>query len=250
MEKRKGTSLSRQAKSTSATSSAVIQFEDKANRISAFDNKDQWETLTHLIYLSAKSIGVLEDKMPVGVEMKVLVLFIKENYSDFTLSEVQKAFDHAAIEEIQHFQSINKNYIAQILNAYKKFRAKCVREENIKEEKRKTNHDLDNRVTGKQRDENDYNTCVKIVKKLKTIPMTCPWVGAFNHAKNTGLLNYDKGKVQQEVKNMLEDQAGKTEGTALDVHSAINEATKGDEFLRECKRYVIKGYFANNILNA
>ena len=96
---------------------AFAHFEKK---IREFHNED-FQNLHKLLLKWGKFIGLKE--APDDESMFMLVVFVKENFIDVSLSEITNAFNMACAGKlnvnVEHYNSFSPIYISKIINAYK-----------------------------------------------------------------------------------------------------------------------------------
>ena len=110
---------------------AVLNFEHK--KIKNFNEGDYKNLYIYLVKLCEMS-GITK---PTNEALKSIVIFLKENYGNFSQVEVETAFSMAFafkldIEDINNYGSLSVIWISKILNAYKIKRDKALIEYEVK----------------------------------------------------------------------------------------------------------------------
>lgn len=110
---------------------AVLNFEHK--KIKNFNEGDYKNLYIYLVKLCEMS-GITK---PTNEALKSIVIFLKENYGNFSQVEVETAFSMAFafkldLEDVNNYGSLSVIWISKILNAYKIKRDKALVEYEVK----------------------------------------------------------------------------------------------------------------------
>jgi len=145
-----------------------------------------------------------------GVLMLSLSGWIKVQFGDISMQEVAIAFDLVTAKkignDIRHYNSFSKQYIGDVLSAYKTWRSKQIK---LFEDHKKTLAITQNTNTGAT-PQQMYDTIKKIALETGKIMKVADWSGAFNYAWKSGLIHRMNEQERTEYKKKVES-ALKTE---------------------------------------
>lgn len=185
----------------------------------------------------AFSMGFRESMSP--EELLVLSQWIKEQFGDVSMQEVAHGFDLVTAkkigDKIQHYATFSKQYIGEVLNAFKIHRAKQIK---LFEEHMKVKAIEENRSVGATPQEM-YEGIKKIALETGQIMKAANWTDAYNHAWSKNLIPRMSEKERSEYKEAtikaLESE--KRGGILLDTFN-INASIQS-----ECHKRIMQIHF-------
>ena len=168
----------------------------------------------------------------------ILAIWIKEQFGDMSMQDVAIAFDLVTAKkigaDIRHYNSFSKQYIGEVLNAFKDFRNKQMKL--FKEsEASKQLEEPKPQVTNQEM----YEGIKRIALETGKIMKVADWTGAYNYAWKEKLIYRMNDQERKEYKLKLE-KAIKTEKSA--------GIYIGDYSIQsECHKRIMKAHFQEMI---
>ncbi len=165
--------------------------------------------------------------------------WIKEQFGDLSMQEVALAFDLVTAkkigQEIKHYNTFSKQYIGEVLNAFKEFRNKQMKL--FKEmEANKLLQEATPGATGREMYESIKKTALDTGKIMKM----ADWTGAYNYAWSQKNLIYrmDEQERNEYKQGVIEDM--KTEQRAGFISEVITEEKS---LQAECHKRLMQAHF-------
>ena len=178
-----------------------------------------------------------------AILMLSLSSWIKTQFGDIAMQEVALAFDLVTAKkignEIRHYNSFNKQYIGDVLSAFKTYRAQQIK---LFEDHKKQLAITENTSKGATGEEM-YNTIKKIALETGKMMKVADWTGAFNYAWKKNLIHRMNDQERKEYKEgVIEDI--KMEGRANMHAKPVSEIIGNEHSLQsECHKRIMKVHF-------
>ncbi len=169
--------------------------------------------------------------------------WIKTQFGDIAMQEVALAFDLVTAKkignEIQHYNAFNKQYIGEVLNAFKTYRSQQIK---LFEEHKKQKAITENQEKGASPVEM-YEWIKKTALSTGKMPKLADWTGAFNYAWKHKLIHrMDEQERKAYKQGVISDL--QMEGRANLHAKPIAEIIGNDNSLqRECHKRIMKVHF-------
>lgn len=158
----------------------------------------------------AYSMGI--DKVNKTEVLLSISQWIKEQFGDLSMQEVALAFDLVTAKkigsDIRHYNSFSKQYIGEVLNAFKDFKIKQLKLFKESEATKQLNEPKP-QVSGKEM----YEGIKRIALETGKIMKVADWTGAYGYAWKKNLVKRLSEKERQEYKESV-IQAMETEKRA------------------------------------
>jgi len=180
---------------------------------------------------------------------KMLIAFIKKNYSDLSIEEIEAAIEMGLKNELdinmEPYNSFDAVYISAILNAYKlkrdKIRSKANRAED--KEERDKQYDAPSKTDTEQHWEDIVNWC----KEKKKFPFGADWSGLFKMLEENGAIKMTDDEKKEVSKGILSERIDKINKGSLEGFPRGN-LKKDDQHRRDCCERVVKDYLTKKYI--
>jgi len=177
--------------------------------------------------------------------MLALSKWIKEQFGDMSMQDVSLAFDLVTAKkigsDIRHYNSFSKQYIGDVLYAFRTFRNKQLKayEESLKVK------EIQERATEPVSGEEMYSFMKKLAVEKGEIMRIGDWSGAFNYAWTEKLIHRMNKKERKAYKKSTK-QALESEKRANFLPSTFNI---DDSLQSECHKRIMQCHFQEMIDN-
>lgn len=195
----------------------------------------------------ALSMGFRESMTP--VELLALSSWIKVQFGDISMQEVANAFDLVTAKkignDIRHYATFSKQYIGDVLNAFKIYRAKQIK---LFEEHKRQIEATENMGIGATPKEM-YEGIKKIALNTGKIMKAAEWTNAFEYAWKENLIHRMSDKERKEYKKSV-IEALKSESRAnIGIGTkAIAEILNSEDSIQlECHKRIMQAHFQEMI---
>ena len=172
-----------------------------------------------------------------------LSIWIKEQFGDMSMQDVALAFDLVTAkkigEKIKHYNSFSKQYIGDVLYAFRTFRNKQIKayEESVKVK------EIQERIPESATGEEMYGIMKRLAVDEGEIMRIGDWTGAFNHAWKHKFIHRMNKKERTEYKEST-IQAIITEKRANILPETFNI---NDSIQSECHKRIMQVHFQEMI---
>lgn len=190
--------------------------------------------------LNAIGLSMAFEKVNTPEVTLLLSKWIKDQFGDISMQDVALAFDLVTAKkigaEIRHYNTFSKQYIGEVLNAFREYRNKQMKL--FKESE--SNNQLDVKVktpTGEEM----YNGIKKIALETGKIMKVADWTGAFNYAWKERIIH----RMSEDERNNYRESVEKALKTEKSAGIQI-----GDYSIQsECHKRILKVHFQKMIDN-
>jgi len=182
-------------------------------------------------------------------EYRFIALFIKDNFSEFTVQEIGMAMKlsiSGKLESEKFYGSFSPLYISSVLNSYRQYRERVMRKAEEEAEKKKREEEKKKKATPEYQFEqmkgfiNEQYEYYKIEKEIFD-----PFNLIYNFLRKHNLLQVPKNIIDKAMeygknKSIREKQEQKSLKSLISGTGDIEEETK-----KHARNYVIQQYFEN-----
>ena len=196
--------------------------------------------------LNAISLSMGFGKVNSPEVLLALSQWIKEQFGDMSMQEVALAFDLVTSKkigaEIRHYNSFSKQYIGEVLSAFREFRSKQIKLLKESEDNKRLSEHV-KLPTGEEM----YNGIKNIALDTGKLMRAADWSAAFLYAQKEGLIdqlnNDEKQMYLDNVRASLKSEAVKSP----DYQELLNTLTNPDSLITECRRRILHTHFQKMI---
>lgn len=171
--------------------------------------------------------------------------WIKEQFGDMSMQDVALAFDLVTAKKIganiRHYNSFSKQYIGEVLSAFREFRSKQIKLHKESEDNKRLSEHVKT-PTGEEM----YNGIKKIAIETGKIMRVADWTGAYNYAWKENLIHRMSEKERQEYKDsVIEALKSEKRGGVIPDNFNIDTSLQS-----ECHRRILQAHFQEIIDSA
>lgn len=199
--------------------------------------------------LNAINFSMGFEKLNTPEVLLSLAQWIKEQFGDVSMQEVASAFDLVTSKkignDIRHYATFSKQYIGDVLNAFKIYRAKQIK---LFEEHKRQIEATENMGIGATPKEM-YEGIKKIALNTGKIMKAAEWTNAFEYAWKENLIHRMNDQKRKEYKKSV-IEALKSESRAnIGIGTkAIAEILNSEDSIQlECHKRIMQSHFQEMI---
>ena len=184
--------------------------------------------------LNAISYSMGIDKANKTEVMLSISLWIKEQFGDLSMQEVSSAFDLVTAKkigtEIRHYNTFSKQYIGEVLHAFKEYRGKQLKLHKESEANKQLNEPKP-QVSGKDM----YEGMKRMAVEKGEIMKVGDWTGAYTYAWKENLIHRMNEQEREEFKeNVIR---------AMETEKRANFETPTESIQSECHKRILQAHF-------
>lgn len=214
-----------------------IKKSDNIVRVNEKTNDEIIQTLLYCIEL----IG-FNPENTTSESLMLIANYIKNNFQFIDFNEIKEGFEHGIKGELdinlQHYQSFNALYVSNVIQSYKRYKAK-------KEAIPKKAIEL---PLPEEDPAIHFNFIALYFKKTGEVPMIANWNEAYKYAEDTNIINIPISKkylIKEEVVEELKRERQRLKYNRLN-YSEIDNTLNSDSLMKyECRKKILIDYFKN-----
>lgn len=206
-------------------------------------NEKSNDEITQSLLYCIELIG-FDPKKSTFESLQFIVNYIRNNFKSIDFNELKEGFEHGVKGELdinlQHYQSFNAMYVANVIQAYRRFKAK----------KSATPQKLKELPLPKEEQEVHFNFIKMYFEKTKEPPMLANWNEAFAYAEKHKIIQIPiarKHLIKAEVIDELQRERQRLKVQRLNFNDVDATLNSDSLIAYECRKKILIEYFKNNI---
>ena len=208
--------------------SKIVRMKEKSN-----------DEITQALLYCIELVG-FDPKNTTNSGMQIIVNYIRNNFQYFEFSELKESFEHGIKGELdinlQHYQSFNAMYVASVIQAYRRLKA---RKQMIPQKVKELPMPKDEQKT-------HFEFIEKSFKETGSEPLLANWNEAFKYAEESGKIKMsliNKHRVKTEVIDELQRERQSLTVRRLNF-SSVDETLNSESLIKyECRKKILIEYF-------
>lgn len=212
----------------------------KSENVIRINEKTNDEIIQSLLYC-IELIGFNPDNIT-SESLQFIANYIRDNFRFIDFNEIKEGFEHGVKGSLdinlQHYQSFNALYVSNVVQSYRRFKAK----NNAAPKK------LIELPSPKEDPAIHFNFIKLYLKKTKETPMIANWNEAYKYAEESKIIEIPIAKkhlIRLEVIDELKREKQQLKAKRLNFKD-IDETLNSESLMRyECRKKALIDYFKN-----